>query len=227
MPDINEILKTAANNGASQYGAQMGRTNHCDGAPEALHLQKVRFVDGDYDTGGAYWGGGPGSSPLWCAFSPADTKNEEPIRIFVRASTRAEAESKVLTEVKEDGFTFLPDDSHEFFDAYVTAALWSSNDDNGEPLDAKYSVDDIAPETLAQMQADCAAFQETERASLAELGDATQNGHDFWFERSGSGAGFLDRDYKDKKAVFAAIEACEVYGSFDLYVGDDGKIYGQ
>lgn len=40
----------------SQYGAPMGR--HSDKLEEFVgraHLQRVPFVDGDYDPGGAYW----------------------------------------------------------------------------------------------------------------------------------------------------------------------------
>ncbi len=224
--DINEILKTAANNGASTYGAQMGRTNQRDGEPEALYLQKVRFVDGDYDTGGAYWGGGPGSAPLWCAFSPADTDNEDSIRIFVRAPTRAEAKAKVLTEVKEDGFTFIDNDMTDFFLAYVTCALWSTNDEEGNPLDDKHDIDDIDLETLDKMRTDCAAFLNENADALRCLGDDDQNGHDFWLTRNGHGAGFWDRGYKNKKAVERVCEAAEAFGSFNLYVGDNGKIDG-
>lgn len=53
-----------------------------------------------------------------------------------------------------------PDD---FFTAYITAALWSSYDNSdpetgGEPLDKNYSADDLAPEALTQMRADCNRF---------------------------------------------------------------------
>jgi hypothetical protein len=55
-----------------------------------------------------------------------------------------------------------PDGLDEFFTAYIEAALWSSTDESddsgGEPLDKHYDETDIAPETLAKMGADCAAF---------------------------------------------------------------------
>ena len=102
-PDINRILAKPEYNVSSSFGAPMGRRNQCDGAAEMLHLQRIRFVDGDYDAGGAYWGGGIGTDPLWCAFSPDDTNNEEPIMIFVRAKTQADAIVAVLDEVKEGG----------------------------------------------------------------------------------------------------------------------------
>ena len=40
--------------------------------------------------------------------------------------------------------------------SYLVAALWSSTDDDGEPLDRKYSPEDFAPESLAQAAADVA-----------------------------------------------------------------------
>ena len=42
-----------------------------------------------------------------------------------------------------------------FTRAYVECALWSSLDDEGNPLDANYGADDIAPETLQTMIAEC------------------------------------------------------------------------
>ena len=50
-----------------------------------------------------------------------------------------------------------------FTEAYLTCALWSTNDEStpqgGNPLDDNYCVQDIAPETIAAMAADCRAFQ--------------------------------------------------------------------
>jgi len=115
--------------------------------------------------------------------------------------------------------------------AYVECALWSSHDESdesgGEPMDANYSIDDIAPETLAQMQSDCDDFTGNEEiaALLTESGlSDEQIGHDFWLTRNGHGAGFWDRGLDEigrKLTTFT-----KPYGSFDLYVGDDGLIYG-
>ena len=47
-----------------------------------------------------------------------------------------------------------PEGLDEFLDAYVTAALWSTNDNaddsGGEPLDLNYDASDIAPEGYGQ-----------------------------------------------------------------------------
>jgi len=108
-----------------------------------------------------------------------------------------------------------------FTRAYVEAALWSSLGEDEQPLDDVYGPEDIAPETLAQMSEDCAAFQEAE---AADLEDPERDGHDFWLTRNGHGAGFWDRGYGPRGEWLT--KAAHVYGSVDLYVGDDGKIYG-
>jgi hypothetical protein len=102
--DINKILALPTNKGCNQYGAVMGRRNQTEGTPERLHLQRLRMVEWAYDTGGAYWGMG---TPLYCAFSPEDTENEFPIRVFVRAINRGDAKLKVLALLPGEGWSFF------------------------------------------------------------------------------------------------------------------------
>lgn len=123
-----------------------------------------------------------------------------------------------------------------FLEAYIEAALWSSNDEStsegGEPLDKNYDGDDIHPNTLAVMETDCLKFQAFNREAI-ELGyDHTkstctqdeQAGHDFWLTRNGHGCGFWDGDWKEPHAT-QLDNACKACGEFNLYVGDDNKIY--
>src|SRR4051812_45895701 len=55
-----------------------------------------------------------------------------------------------------------PQGLDDFFNAYIMAALWTStdnaDDNGGEPLDRNFDVGDLAPETLARIRGDCAAF---------------------------------------------------------------------
>lgn len=111
--------------------------------------------------------------------------------------------------------------------AYVTCALWSSNDDNGEPLDSLDA--EVAQETLEKMAQDCNTF----RAAHSNLLDTSglsieQQGHDLWLSRNGHGAGFFDRPMEgaDRTACNSLQEKAREFSSFDLYVGDDGQIYG-
>lgn len=131
-----------------------------------------------------------------------------------------------------------------FFAAYVECALWSSHDestpDGGEPMDNNYSTEDIAEETLEEMRKDCLDFltahpEESDIPSfLAVLSDEQLElaGHDFWLTRNGHGAGFWDGDWDDLEEFGGEswgeklTERSKPYGSVDLYVGDDGKIYG-
>lgn len=113
-----------------------------------------------------------------------------------------------------------------FTQAYIEAALWSSTDESdeqgGEPLDANYGLDDIAPETLAKIVEDCQAFQ---AAHADDIGSELERaGHDFWLTRNGHGAGFWDGDWDDEVGR-RLTEASDSFGSVDLYFGDDGLIY--
>jgi hypothetical protein len=106
--------------------------------------------------------------------------------------------------------------------AYIECALWTSTDDDGEPLDGTYSVEDIAPESLASIVEDCDAFQESHGDDLGD--DDDRAGQDFWLTRNGHGAGFWDGDWEEPAAT-RLTDSAEAYGSSDLYIGDDGKVY--
>ena len=111
-----------------------------------------------------------------------------------------------------------------FLDAYIECALWSSTDDDGEPLDSQYGPEDIAPESLQQMRDDCEAFQRDNAYLLLNAGIPPQNGHDFWLTRNGHGAGFWDRGYPEVLGR-KLTDAAHAYGESNLYVGDDGRLY--
>jgi len=126
----------------------------------------------------------------------------------------------------------------EFMRAYISAALWITSDGSreggGEPLDNNYGVDDIAPEALLKVKADCTAFQEEHGGLLAEAyslyvpcegySGPSLAGHDLWLTSYGSGVGFLDRDLGDIGDKLAS--AARKFGERDIYVGDDGLIHG-
>ena len=75
---------------SSRYGAPMGRRqDRLEDFIGKAHLQRVPFVDGDYDKGGAYWGGGPFCDPLFCAW------DDEGHVCYFRAPNREAAKSQV------------------------------------------------------------------------------------------------------------------------------------
>jgi len=103
-----------------------------------------------------------------------------------------------------------------------------------EPLDRNYSASDIAEETLTRMREDCEQFQSANEDLLegyyaelpaSEWGPVAQGGHDFWLSRNGHGAGFFNRGVSQDIADELQDKG-RAYREFDLYVGDDGLVYG-
>lgn len=212
--DPNSLLTTVS----GKYGAPMGRSNNHDDDTATVTLFRVRFVDGDYDCGGVYWGGGRGVQPLYAAIGDG-------FEDYRRADSLEDARRSLLTDFP--GLTIQTDDvNDDFLAAYIECALWASMDNadesGGEPLDANYSPEDIAPETLERMRADCAKFYAANRDDID--GENARAGHDFWLTRNGHGAGFWDGGWPEEigERLTAASKA---FGEADLYVGDDGLIY--
>lgn len=132
------------------------------------------------------------------------------------------------------------DFADDFTMGYVTCALWSSTDESdesgGEPMDKNYDWTDIAPETMKEMVADCIDFQTSFAELLAkayehpnyqgneEYSSQARAGHDFWLTRNRHGAGFWGWNMGEIGDELTKVS--HPYGSFDLYVGDDWKIYG-
>jgi len=113
-------------------------------------------------------------------------------------------------------------------DAYIASAIWSSTDDDGEPLDNDYSADDLDDETLAEMEADVKKFFDDNDDLIFrawEEDDASEGdiGHNFWLTRNGHGAGFWDGDFP-VTGDDLTIES-KKFGETSLYIGDDDKIY--
>ena len=96
-------MKTKLSEVSCKYGAPLGRHNSIPAdiiTASKLYLEKLGWVDGDYDVGGAYWGN-VGSDNVYRATGETHT---ETVEIFVRAKDREEAKAKVREEFKEARF---------------------------------------------------------------------------------------------------------------------------
>jgi hypothetical protein len=82
---------------------------------------------------------------------------------------------------------------------------------------------DIHDDTVKQAEKDCADFRD-DAGDLLDGIDESQAAHDFWLTRNGHGAGFWDRGLG--KVGQKLTKIAKDFGSVDLYVGDDGTIYG-
>ena len=124
-----------------------------------------------------------------------------------------------------------------FIDGYMDALAWSGTvsvpedhpqfDEGCDPTADRID-EPFAPSFLAQCRADCIDFLSDEVMAILEANDEVWDpgraGHDFWLTRNGHGCGYWDRGAGDAGETLSA--AARVYGSVDLYLGDDNLIYG-
>jgi hypothetical protein len=127
-------------------------------------------------------------------------------------------------------FAFIKD----FTKAYIECMLWSSTgteEEEFEFLDEKYSIDDLSPEALTQINKDIADFMGESYIEVSEAYhkhnvDASQFGHDFWLSRNGHGTGFWDRpEVYTKELADKLNKKAKKFHEIYAYVGDDEKIY--
>ena len=113
-----------------------------------------------------------------------------------------------------------------FTRAYIEALYFSDTGEEGQPpADAE-----LAEETRLDIEADCRSwwrrfgcYVTTEQCTLSA--PVIQAGHDFHFTRNGHGVGFWEnhwpKPYRD-----LLTQGAQSYGTFEIYEGDDGLIYG-
>lgn len=121
-----------------------------------------------------------------------------------------------------------------FISAYISTALWSSTDDEGNPLDSQDA--ELSTDAHDKMENDCRAFREKCDAIISaaietgkvkcgrDFDEYGRAAHDLWLTRNGHGAGFWDGDWPEPFAS-QLTEIAQSFGTCDLYVGDDGLIY--
>ena len=91
-------MKLKLENACSRRGADMGRPNRYPEdllAKGKLRVTRLKWVDGDYDQFGAYWGN-TGKDHIYCAWGDI---NETAVRIFVRAESRDVAKHDVNAQM--------------------------------------------------------------------------------------------------------------------------------
>jgi len=214
--------------GDPERGAAMGRTSDLShDTTVVLRMRRVPLDEGGYDPGGTYWGT---PDDLFCVFDADGAMR------YLRAGSLDEvrAEFPRASWASETGPSEA--DIADMLDGYIACALWSSNDESneygGEPLDANYVPDDLADEARAEMRADVESFGRANGAVIAscigkgERCDWSHAGHDLWLTRNHHGCGFWDGDWPKAEGK-ALTKAADAMGEVHLYVGDDGKIYGE
>lgn len=157
---------------------------------------------------------------------------------YMEAEAFERKANDVVRRVLSDAMGSQTDGLDEFTTAYLVAALWSTTDhsdeDGGQSLDLNYDLCDIAPEAMKSAVESCAQFQEEHKELLAKAyelyaprdgyhGPALA-GHDLWLTAAHHGCGYWDRGLGDVGKILT--DAAHKFGDRDIYVGDDGLIYG-
>jgi hypothetical protein len=124
--------------------------------------------------------------------------------------------------------------------ALAETILYSECDDNSVPLDANYFVQDFDEESLKKLYGEYQQFLSVvEEKIIEKIGEEwdciddfydlaqpalNQTEYDYILTRNRHGAGFWDGDWSDSVSEILT-DAAQAQGEFDVYVGDDQKIY--
>ena len=109
---------------------------------------------------------------------------------------------------------------HEMTQHYLECALWSSTNDDGEPLEE--AICDLPEKILIEAEKDCQQFLANYADDID--GHYKQAGHDFWLTRNHHGAGFWDGDWS-KEVGERLTKAAHQFSQRTFYHGDDGLLY--
>lgn len=105
---------------------------------------------------------------------------------------------------------------------YLVCALWSSIDDNDEPFDSNYDINDIDQESWDKSEKEITSFVEKAGNLLDNIEDE-QIGHDIWLTRNHHGAGFWDRGY-EKSIGDGLTKIAHDLGERNVFLNDNGKL---
>ena len=101
---------------------------------------------------------------------------------------------------------------------YVKAAIWTTRDEDDEPIDSDTEIDQRSLALMREHVYDFLAMIARERPSdvWPEVAlNPRQTGHDFWLTRNHHGAGFWDGDWPGTTGGWLT-EQAHVYGESEL-----------
>lgn len=112
----------------------------------------------------------------------------------------------------------------KFLRGYIAAMIFVGLDE-----DASQNEDDFSEELKSQTENDCEKFfaqnEKTLMRAVSTIGYDFENaGMDYFYTRNGHGVGFWDRNLGETGIVLS--KASKAAGEHNIYVGDDGAIYG-
>lgn len=131
----------------------------------------------------------------------------------------------IIQSTYEQGGEISDEKLDEVFKHYIMASLWSSTDENDEPFDSNYSIDDMDSWNANNVKDRVRQFLVDNADDLKASGlSDEQIGHDLWLTQVGHGAGFWDRGL-DKELGERLSRASEKLGRSANMYAEDGKIF--
>lgn len=137
--------------------------------------------------------------------------------------------SRAAAEAMRDSSAAARDEAPDdpFYVGFIECLYFVDTGEEGQPA-ADAEMSDKAKNAARR---DCDMFQRDSAALLAAAYaagdyDAVQAGRDFYFTRNGCGVGYWDRPQLKHDGIGERLsEAARNAGQFDIYEGDDGRIY--
>lgn len=111
---------------------------------------------------------------------------------------------------------------NKFIAGYISCAVWSSTDANGQPLDDRFTAADLTSKAQRSCTADCRKFVTEQWEALQQAQalspamDAERCGHNFWLTRNRHGSGFWDEGLGNTGKTLT--DAAHAYGEAHLFV---------
>lgn len=228
-------------NVSSARGAPMGRPNQHASEPHdqlrpVLSLVRLRFEDGDYDEGGAYWGA---PATVWRVYGEVA---DEVIDFYLRAANREAAEAAALQEYPLAAFAPPEPDAvvaqlvRGMALAFFACTYADQADECGQPLSGEIMnqlPDEIDPAALHAATTLHFDLERVNGCPLLELytrhpgstDDPEQWGHYAAMQAMGQGVGLRDYDITDEqvKVPYACFDSGCLEKDYFQPVDDDDE----
>lgn len=133
---------------------------------------------------------------------------------------------KVGGSMADGGSTANDKDLNDIIFGYKEAILWAEVDDDENPLENNYGMEDFAEGTNKAIDSMMSEYIRQNKDAIEKSGlDYEQVGRDIWFTQKGHGVGFFDRGLDEGIEKQLAKSAKELARFPEIEVGDNKKIH--
>lgn len=113
--------------------------------------------------------------------------------------------------------------NNQFLEGYLEGVLFTEMDEDDQPLDRNYGMDDFSREALKWADEDCWQFQRDNAEYLENVEDMNMAGYHFLLNRNGHGSGYWDHEDEYEYAQELS-QSADGFHECNAYVDDNGQI---